>query len=225
MGNNIDMPKYELCFVVVNCGLGSKVLRAAKKYGMPGGTILLGKGTVKNHLLEILGINDIRKEMVIMIAERETAYAALDGLNEVFNFEKPNSGIAFSASVMNFLGAVNCEYKKTGERRGVKNIMYNAIFTIVDRGNAEAVVDAAVLAGSKGATIINARGSGVDEKSVLFSIVVEPEKEIVMILSEKALTDAIVSSIHQAMNIDEPGKGIIFVLDINKTYGLYSEKE
>jgi len=223
MGNNIDMPKYELCFVVVNSGTGGRVLKTAKKYGMTGGTILLGKGTVQNHLLEILGVNDMKKEIVMMISQEEIAHAALEGLNERFNFEKSNNGIAFSTSVMSFLGARNCEYNKVDKERGAEDTMYNAIFTIVDRGKAETVVDAAALAGSKGATIINARGSGIDEKSVLFSIVVEPEKEIVMVLSEKHLTDAIVASIRQAVKIDEPGKGIIFVLDINKTYGLYSE--
>lgn len=101
--------------------------------------------------------------------------------------------------------------------------MYNAIFTIVDKGKACDVIDAAVSAGSRGATIINARGSGIDEKCVLFSIVVEPEKEIVMILAETGMTDSIVSSIREAVKIDQPGKGILFVLDVNKTYGLYSE--
>jgi len=50
---------------------------------------------------------------------------------------------------------------------------------------------------------------------------IEPEKEIVLILAENSVTDAIVSSIRENMNIDEPGKGIIFVQSINKTYGLY----
>jgi nitrogen regulatory protein PII len=225
MENNINMPKYELIFVIVDCGLGSKVLKTAKKSGVPGGTILLAKGTVRNHLLEILGVNNIKREIVLMIAEEKTAMKALEGLNERFDFKKPDSGIAFSTTVMSFLGAGNCEYNKTYEGRGVKNIMYNAVFTIVDRGKAEAVVDAAISAGSKGATIINARGSGIDEKSVLFSIVVEPEKEIVMILTEKDLTDTIVSSVRETMKIDEPGKGIMFVLNINKIYGLYSGKE
>lgn len=99
--------------------------------------------------------------------------------------------------------------------------IYDAIYTVVDRGKGEDVVEAASSAGSKGATIINARGSGIHEKQTLFSIAVEPEKEIVMILAEKELTDSIIAKIRETLRIDEPGAGIVFVLEVNKTYGLY----
>jgi nitrogen regulatory protein PII len=223
MDNNAGIPNFQLLFVIVNNGMGSKVLKTAKAFGAPGGTILLGRGTVRSHFLEVLGINDIRKEIVMMIAGEEIAAKALEGLNEKYHFEKPNTGIAFCIPVMGFWGAKNCEDNKIHVKRGGRNIMYNAIFTIVDKGKACDVIDAAVSAGSRGATIINARGSGIDEKCVLFSIVVEPEKEIVMILAETGMTDSIVSSIREAVKIDQPGKGILFVLDVNKTYGLYSE--
>ena len=98
--------------------------------------------------------------------------------------------------------------------------MYRAIFTIVDRGRAEYVMEAATQAGAKGGTIINARGSGIHETNKLFSMEIEPEKEMVMVLSEKDSVDSIVSSIRQKLDIDEPGKGIIFVQDVSKAYGL-----
>jgi nitrogen regulatory protein PII len=50
---------------------------------------------------------------------------------------------------------------------------------------------------------------------------IEPEKEIVMILSKKDRSEAIVSSIRNKLKIDEPGKGIIFIQDVAKTYGLH----
>lgn len=92
---------------------------------------------------------------------------------------------------------------------------------IVDRVKAEDVIDAATKAGSKGGTIINGRGSGIHETKKLFLMDIEPEKEIVIILSEVDLTEAIVSSIRTHLRIDEPGNGIIFVQDVNKTYGIY----
>lgn len=99
--------------------------------------------------------------------------------------------------------------------------MYQAITVIVERGKAEDVIDAAVKAGSKGGTIIKARGSGIHETSKLFTMDIEPEKEIVLILSEADKTDAIVESIRKDMKIDEPGQGILYVQEVSKTYGLY----
>lgn len=212
--------KYELISVVVNFGTGSKVLRAAKELGVTGGTVLLGRGTVKSSLLEFLGLTDIRKEIVLMIADTETAERALNELDKQFSFAKPNHGIAFSTDVVGLFGMRDCpSYKSRGSTGGED--MYKAIFTVVDRGKAQEVIDAATAAGSRGATVINARGSGIHEKRMLFSMPVEPEKDIVMILAQDSLVEPISTAIRKALKIDEPGMGIMFVLDINKTFGLY----
>lgn len=212
---------FELICVIVNFGLGSKVIKTAKQSGISGGTILLGKGTVKSSILEFLALTDVRKEIVLLICEKSKADKAMEELDKKFAFAKPKHGIAFSISVSNLLGTRNCEYINNNEGRGVENTMYNAIFTIVDKGKAEAVIDAASKAGSRGGTIINARGSGIHETSKLFSMDIEPEKEIVLILSENKLTESIVASIRDELEIDKPGYGIIFIQDVNKTYGLY----
>ncbi len=82
------------------------------------------------------------------------------------------------------------------------------------------MIYAATAAGSKGGTVINARGSGIHETSRLFFMDIEPEKEIVLIISDKKSADAIVSSIREKMEIDKPGKGIIFIQDVSMIYGL-----
>nr|WP_207636376.1 P-II family nitrogen regulator [Desulfosporosinus youngiae] len=216
-----DIKQFDLLCVVVNYGAGKKVIKASKELGITGFTALLGKGTVQNHLLDLLGLNEVKKEIILLICEADCSDRAFTELNKKFKFEKPNHGIVFSTSIANLLGARNCSYSKDTESRGVEDIMYNAIFTIVDKGMAESVIDAAVLGGSKGGTIINARGAGIHEYSKLLAMAIEPEKEIVMILSEKTITEAIVSSIRTTMKIDDPGNGILFVIDINKAHGLY----
>jgi nitrogen regulatory protein PII len=50
---------------------------------------------------------------------------------------------------------------------------------------------------------------------------IEPEKEIVIILSKEDITEAIVTSIREKLEIDKPGNGIIFIQNINKAYGIY----
>jgi nitrogen regulatory protein PII len=99
--------------------------------------------------------------------------------------------------------------------------MYNAIFVIADKGKGSQAVDAARSSGSKGATIINARGSGVHESNVIFGMDVEPEKEMVLILSDSEKTQVIVDAIKEALKIDEPGNGIIFIQEVSEAYGLY----
>jgi len=221
MQNDCDTKEFELLCVIVDFDLGSKVIKIAKRNGVSGGTVFLGYGTIKNKILEALALTDIRKEIVIIIDQKNTAYQALEEINKKFTFNKPNHGIAFSASVSAILGSKSCQKNYINKERGVTNTMYNAIFSIVDKGNAEAVIEAATKAGARGGTIINARGSGIHETSKLFSMDIEPEKEIVLILSENNLTDKITTFIKEQLDMDKPGNGIIFVLDASKTYGLY----
>lgn len=213
--------EFELICVVVNHGLGSKIIKAARQQGVPGATVCLGKGTVKrSRILELLELTDVRKEIVFMVSDRETAYRALEELDREFQFEKPNHGIAFTTSVKRFIRSGSHGYDEVTESRGADKTMHSVIFVVVDRGKGEEVIDAATAAGSKGGTIIHGRGSGIHEASMVFAMPIEPEKEIVMILSENELVDRIVTSIREHLKIDEPGNGIIFVQDVNKTYGL-----
>jgi nitrogen regulatory protein PII len=212
-----------LSVVVVNSGNGSKVLKEAKKIGVAGGTIFLGRGTVKNHILEILGLDEVKKEIVLMISEDKLEDKIHEVLTEKFHLNKPNHGIIFSSPVKKVLGVKSYGGSNFNPRTGGKeNMEYEVIFTIVERGLGEEVVDAATSAGSRGATIINARGSGIHENTMFFSMNIEPEKEVVMIIIEKEKSDIIIKSIKETMDIDEPGKGIIFVMDVNKTSGLFN---
>ena len=213
------MAGFNLICCVVNFGDASKTIKIAKKYGVKGGTISIGKGTVNNRLLGFLGLAEVRKEIVYMVVENELATGAIRGISEEMAFHKPNHGIAFSFSVAEFIGSKNKTDKnaKTGE---VKDGMYNAIYVVVDKGKAEDVIDAANKAGARGGTIIHARGSGIHETQKLFSIEIEPEKEEVLIIAKAETKNSIVESIKTHMKIEEPGAGIMFVLDVNEVHGL-----
>lgn len=210
----------ELICIIVNFGVGSKIIKSAKHHGISGGTITLGRGTVNSRILDYLGLSDIRKEIVYMAAEQKTAYEALEQMNKEFEFHKPHHGIAFTTSICGFVGSKKLDCHIYMEEKGAENIMYHIINVIVDKGKAEDVITAATHAGSKGGTIINARGSGIHETSKLFNMEIEPEKEIVMIVSEAEITEAIVAAVRENLKIDEPGNGIIFIQNVNKTYGI-----
>lgn len=223
MVDGVNHSNAELICFIVNNGLGSKIVKYGKQHGVSGGTIFLGKGTIKNKVLMFLELYDIRKELVFMIADKKTAFDVMEKISAEFKLSKPNHGIAFSIPISALCGAHCNNYDH--EERGMANIMYNSIFVVVDKGRAEDVIEAAEKAGSTGGTIINARGSGIHETSRLFSMDVEPEREIVLILSEAEKTQAIVESIRTGLSLDTPGKGVLFVQDVSRVYGLYKKQE
>lgn len=221
MSDHIELEKIELLCIIVNVGVGNKVLHAAKEHGVTGGTIFLGRGTINNSLLKFLALDDIRKEIVLLIVDKSVEESLMADLNKQFKFEKPNHGIAFTTSISKVLGVSVYSKESYVEIKDGEYHMYHSITVIVDKGKAEQVIDAATLAGSRGGTIINARGSGIHETSKFFSMEIVPEKEIVLILSQADQTDAIAEAIRKELNIDEPGKGLIYIQEVNKTYGLY----
>ena len=206
---------------VVNFGTASKVLKVAKKYGIKGALIAAGRGTVHNRLLDFLGIYEVRKEIVTMIVERELAAGAIKGISEELEFKKPHHGIAFSIPVSEFTGRKNILASGANESNGGKDSMYKIIYVVVDKGKAEYVMDAANKAGARGGTIINGRGAGVHEVQKLFSVEIEPEKEEVFIIAKAEQKDGIVDLIRAELKIDEPGNGVMFVMDVNEVYGLH----
>ena len=210
---------FALLVVITSCGNGSRVLSIAKKHGIKGGTLTLGKGTVRNRLLNFLELCDIRKEIVVMVAGNLSAERALAGLNAELRFDKKGHGIGFIVPLDKVYGISSFSAESFEQEEGIK--MYKAIFTIVERGLAESVVEAATEAGARGGTIINARGSGIHETSKLFAMEIEPEKEIVLIIIEASQTDIITNAIREKIKIDEPGRGIIFTTDISRAFGLY----
>ncbi len=218
-----DNEELLLSTVIVNRGNGSKVLRLARNAGISGGTILLGHGTYSHRDLEWFDDYESRKEIVLMIGAAGVLDAGMGRIVQSLRLDRPNHGIAFSMSVASMLGSTTCHMGPTPPE-GAEEMKRQAIFAIVDKGMAEIVVEAAEQAGARGATVINARGAGIHETSRLFSMDIEPEKEIVLILAEMSLCGEISEAVRKAANLDEPGSGILFSLDVRQAYGLVGQQ-
>lgn len=220
--NNIE---YDVFCLILNYGMATKAMKIARKTGVKNSSAFIGYGTIESPLLDLLSLNEVKKEIVVMISERENGNKALDKIDKYLKFYKPNHGIAFSIPLNRFIKSSEINYYSNKNKTRSEENMYEAIFIIVDKGKGEFVVDSAKKSGSKGATIINARGSDPDEIKKVFAMEIEPEKEIILILSEVNKTDAIVDQIKEDLNILEPGAGIIFTTDTNRTLGIYNDKK
>ncbi len=101
-----------------------------------------------------------------------------------------------------------------------KKDKYDLVVTIIDKGKADDVVEATKEAGAEGGTIVYGRGSGVNEKKMLFNMLIEPEKEIVLTLIKNHSTEKVLESIIEKTQINEPGNGVAFVLEVQATAGI-----
>jgi len=212
------MLKLILNYIIVNQGMGSKILSYAKTLGLKAGTILFATGTINNSLLKLLNFNENKKDVVLIAEMLVDEHSKLKEIAKEFEFERPNYGVGFNICINQLIQKEMC-YSEGDEKMG----KYELIYVIVNKGFGEDVVDAAQKAGSSGATIINARGSSVHETSKIFSIEIEPEKEIVLMIVQSDMKDKICQAIIKDTHITEPGKGVLFTQSINEVYGLYQD--
>lgn len=97
---------------------------------------------------------------------------------------------------------------------------FNLILTIVNRGFADVVMDAAKKAGANGGTVLNARGAGIHEAEKFFGITIQPEKDIVLILTENELKKPIMQAIKKEAGLNKEGRGLSFSLPVDEICGI-----
>ena len=90
------------------------------------------------------------------------------------------------------------------------------ITCIVQRGIADAIINAARGAGAQGATVNYARGYGVRERLGVFGVAVDVEKEIVNIVVSEEQANRVFERIQIAGKLDTPGMGFAYITRLEK---------
>lgn len=93
------------------------------------------------------------------------------------------------------------------------------IVTIVKKGWGDEVLCASKDAGAEGGTILFGRGVGVHEQQKLLNIMIEPEKEVVFTVVPSSEADSVIEAVVKAGKLNEPGRGIAFILPIDRVLG------
>lgn len=97
---------------------------------------------------------------------------------------------------------------------------FDLIVTIVNKNTSADIIKASKNAGAEGGTIITGRGTGIHETRTLFGIPIEPEKEIILTIVPQDITYQVQEAITQSGNLNQPGSGILFVLELKNVAGI-----
>ena len=102
----------------------------------------------------------------------------------------------------------------------MKTDKHEVIFVIVNSGYAEEAMDAAREQGVRGGTILNARGVAKEAEATFFGISIHAEKEILMMVVDKAIRDNVLNAMYTRMGLDKKAQGIAFALPVSDVAGL-----
>ena len=212
---------YKLITCIVPHNSGELITNAAKQAGAGGGTIIMGRGTASNSVLQLLGLGDTSKDITMNIVEDSLAAQVCKNIEKACADKKSHFGVLFTINVSDFAKAGSVEKSRgmvsTGQtsaaekKSGDKNMeKYEAINIIVNKGYAEDAMAAARKAGAGGGTIIGARGTAKEGDSTFFGVEIVPEKEMLMILVPQDRKEAVVNAVSALSCFEKAGSGIIY---------------
>lgn len=208
----------ELIYVIVAEGAADRLIHTAREEGMSDATTFMGFGTYEGGRWSFWGLDRTRKEIIVMLAHEKTARRVMAALAERHYLERPGQGISFSTPVGSVWGGTTFQSPDAMQERK-EQAMYELITVIVDKGKAEEAMAAATAAGAQGGTIVNARGAGPHETARVFMMDIQPEKEMLLLLTPQHKTQALCEAIAAQMDLEEPGAGILYVQPVVRTYG------
>ena len=204
---------YKLIICIVPHDSGEFITNAAKQAGAGGGTIIMGRGTASNSVLQLLGLGDTSKDITMNIVEQNIAAEVCSKIEQACATKKAHFGVLFTIGVDGFMKAGNVKkaagvtQKISGEDNMEK---YEMINIIVNKGYAEDAMAAARKAGAGGGTIIGAKGTAREGDSTFFGVDIVPEKEMLMVLVPQDKRQAIVEAVSSLACFEKAGSGIIF---------------
>jgi nitrogen regulatory protein PII len=94
------------------------------------------------------------------------------------------------------------------------------IVSVVRKGWGSTVLEASVMAGARGGTVLFGRGAGIHEQEKIFGMSIEPEKEIVLTVVYADQVDTVLTEIVRAAELNDTGRGIAFVLPVEQVVGV-----
>lgn len=219
-----SLKNYKLLLSIVDKKKGKDITKAAMEAGVEGTTIFAGRGTASPEMKSFLGLpSETEKELVLNLMKEDIADRVIEKIDEKVLFKKKGHGIAFFINTSEVAGIVHArmDKKENLKEEEVKMDLntHELIIAIISKGKSDMLVEATQKAGATGGTIIHGRGTSIHEKGKLFGIPIEPEKEIVLLVTEKEQTDKILEAVVESVDMNTEGNGIAFVLPLDKVHG------
>lgn len=209
--NETTKETYSLLIIISTPKKVEDMANYALANGAVGAFFSYARGTLPNHLLSVLGLANVKREIAVLAAPSNIAASLLNDINHQFNLTEKMGGIAYLIGL-----------ERTMKIAADPEHTHSMIATIVNEGEGEDVVEHVRRNYHVGASILHAVGSANhSEKTFDFEIV--PSKEIVLMITRKNLREAIYRTIHDSLRTELPGRGVIFSTDIDMVAGIFEK--
>ena len=221
--------RLKMLVTIVDRGKGAAAVSLYRAQRLHFDYLCMGRGTATSVILDYFGLSETEKDVVITLVPDRRAETVIRLADEKFRFSSPGQGIVFTVPLSGVSGQVPqilCrpenlpDHGKEGDEKPMDtNSKYALILTIVNRGSLDAVMDAARGEGARGGTVLHARRVGMEDTENLLGFTLQPEKEVVAILTPETQKRALMSAINKAAGLLTEARGILFSLPVDDLVG------
>lgn len=212
-----------LLMIIASKAEEKKYLNLLEKYNVKFKAITYGSGTASSSLLEYFGLNEVGKLVIFAVLPEITSKHVLRYAKSRLKIDEPGGGIAFTIPLSSSTKYMQDFYKDNNlEDFEMEKTNKHLIITIANEGFAETVMNAAKKVGAGGGTTINGRGLETEKIVKFLGISIEPEKDIVLIITDEDKKTPIMNEIVESCGLKTPGAGICFSIPVENVVGLNS---
>ena len=99
-----DLKKLSLFITIVNAGQAAPIIKIFEDAGVSAQIVQRGRGTATRQIMDILGVEDNGKDVVLSFIKQESIPDVKVELNAFFAASKKNKGIGFSVPLTSIIG-------------------------------------------------------------------------------------------------------------------------
>lgn len=215
-----------LLIAIVDRGKRKRVRKVLEKHGVHFSLNFMGMGTARTDLLQYLGIGERERDIVMAAVPGGRLMEVLGAIAADLKIRKQGNGILFALTLTSVAGRATLDILRgdqspgaAGKGENMKHTQAELIITIVQRGYAHDVVEAAKSAGAQGATVLHGRASGEGDVRRFYGITVEPQKDVVLMLVRTETVSDVMRAICARAGLKTAGLGISFSLPVTDVVG------
>ena len=215
-----------MLFSIVGRGNGKKYMDMLSSKGIAFHMQMTAHGTAPSEMMDIFGLGNTDKDVVISYATRRQSNAYIEELTKDVGASTGYGGLmmCFRLSAINRLTAeiITRNDPDSDEKGGVKAMAnthkQQLILITVNQGFTGQVMQTAKKAGAMGGTILRARLASAEKLEQYGDIAAQEEKEIIAILAPAGVASKIMEEVNKEHGFHTEACGTITALPVDKAY-------
>ena len=214
-----------MLLAIIRRGKGGIYLKAIQEDDVVMHFQCVGEGTAPSDMMEILGLGNSEKDIIISFATKTTADRIAAELSKNVGKTYGYQGIfmviptsAFSRISAEIIKKNSNDFVKGGADNMQSEFKYSLVLIAVNRGFTDSVMQTAKKAGATGGTVITARHADADIVEAFANVKLEDEKEIVAILAPEGTRNQILEDVNNEFGLKSEAQGVVLSIPVEKVF-------